>query len=163
TGDTAHAKELFVEMVSDAARADAAESGKPATEYAALVTKALAALKKGYEEAERAAQGRTGLLVPASGELTRPEATLLYFLGTAADTGAVKPDIPENDRWLYSNMLGQALYTLRPQGRKFPPETTKLFAAWLAARRDTLTIRKGFEFARFHEIGDTLPTARATL
>ena len=164
TGDTPHARELFLDMAGESTRVDLLTDGKPGEAYRRFVEGGNAALRAGYEQAEREARGRTGMLRPASGLPTRGDAALLFFLGSHAKTGNARPDVGGKDRWTFPNFLGEALAAGRP-GEKaaFPPEVRKLFAAWLAARQDAESIRVGLSFARYHQFAEALPVARAML
>lgn len=167
TGDTKLARELFVEMASHPDRAARLEVDPPADQYAALVTKALADLKAGYEEADRAAGGRTGVITPTRGEPTRSDATLLFFLGSAE--GGAKPVIPERSFWLFSNYVARGLSGLDTRAKPdemptFPPEVARLFAAWLDRHLGDEYHRKvGLDLARSFAIPAALPAARAVL
>ena len=93
-GDDPGSRTLFAEMVADLPRftrleAAEADPDKAGALYATELKLRVDALKRGYREAEEAAQGRLGEIWPTGGIPTRGDFAALLFLGTYPSTAAV--------------------------------------------------------------------------
>jgi RNA polymerase sigma factor (sigma-70 family) len=162
-GKTDADRKLYREAVSDVRRAEFLEAAELRPDlagelYQKELDRAISALAKGYADAEQAAGGRTGVLVATSGVPTEGEMAALLFLGTFPSTAKIVPTVKHS--WLdglYHNLIG-----LRRAGES-PPEIPaperRLFAAWLANRGDSLSVRIGLEYAAYHDIPEARPVA----
>jgi RNA polymerase sigma factor (sigma-70 family) len=170
-GDDAATRKLFLDMIADGRRAellDRAEANpaKANEVYAAELTKWVEAMKEGFRQAERAAQGRTGELLPKSGVPTRGEFATLLFLGTYPATAKVTYRIVgDADRVAYHGVLGFGLNGPGDPAKSagILLEVRRLFAAWLAVRADSGIVAHGLWLATFHDIKESIPAARAAL
>jgi hypothetical protein len=170
-GDEAATRKLFLEMIADGRRAELldkteANPGKANEVYVAELTRWVEAMKEGYRQAERAARGRTGGIVPASGVPTRADFAALLFLGTypatAKETYRIVDDL---DRVAYHNVFGLPLAGPRDpeMPAASPPEIRRLFAAWLAVRADGHIAAHGLWLATYHDMKESLLAAKAVL
>ena len=166
-GDTKEARALFADMVNDADRAALLEAvvAKPDEAgklYRDELNRGIKALREGYDEAERRNRGRTGLNHPVSGVPTSGQMAALLFLGTFPATADETADVDVQWRdGLYANLFS---YGLSPPGGDRKELTTpvrKLFAVWLAVRRDPAAVQHGLSLAKSHGIEEALPVARS--
>ena len=142
-GDDGGSRLLFAEMVADVNRfrrleAVEADPDKAGAAYAAELKRRVEAMKRAYQKAEEAAQGRSGDLWPAGGIPSRGEFAALLFLGTYPSTATVSyPEAGDADRFSHHNVFGLGL---RPDHREkaevIPPAVRRLFVAWLGTRTD---------------------------
>jgi RNA polymerase sigma factor (sigma-70 family) len=154
-GDDARSRTLFAEMVSDVNRfrrleAVEADPKKAAAAYAADLKQRAEALERGYREAAKAAENRTGDFGPASGIPTRAEFVTLLFLGTYPATAR-----DESARDTHNNVFALGLAT----GKS--PAFRRLYAAWLRTRTDPQPIEIGLSQALYHNLPEVVPLAAA--
>jgi RNA polymerase sigma factor (sigma-70 family) len=167
-GDGPDSRALFAEMVADVRRygrlgAVEADPARAGAAYADELKQRVEALKRGYQEAEAKARGRTGILWPSSGTPTRGEFVTLLFLGTYPATAAVTfREAGDSDRVAHHNVFGLALHpSSRGKDAAIPPALRRLFAAWLATRANPNPARFGMNLALYHSISEVGPAARA--
>jgi RNA polymerase sigma factor (sigma-70 family) len=165
-GDDPGSRTLFAEMVTDLRRftrleAAEADPGKAGALYAAELKLRVEALKRGYREAEEAAQGRTGVIWPTGGIPTRGEFAALLFLGTYPSTAAVTyPEADAHDQFSHHNVFGLGLQPDdRPTAKVIPPAVRRLFVAWLGTRTDNPDQHCMYVALALH-ITEVLPLAR---
>jgi hypothetical protein len=165
-GDDPGSRTLFAEMVADLprfTRLEAAEAhpDKAGALYAAELKLRVEALKRGYREADEAAQGRTGDIWPTGGIPTRGEFAALLFLGTYPSTATVTyPEAGDEDRFSHHNVFGLGLQPDREEKAKvIPPALRRLFVAWLGTRTDNPDQHCMYVALSLH-IAEVLPLAR---
>jgi RNA polymerase sigma factor (sigma-70 family) len=165
-GDDPGSRTLFAEMVADLprfTRLEAAEAnpGKAGAVYAAELKLRVEALKRGYREADEAAQGRTGVIWPTGGIPTRGEFAALLFLGTYPSSAAVTyPEADGHDQFSHHNVFGLGLQPDREEKVKvILPALRRLFVAWLGTRTDNPDQHCMYVALSLH-IAEVLPLAR---
>jgi hypothetical protein len=164
-GDDPGSRTLFAEMVADLPRftrleAAEADPDKAGALYAAELKLRVEALKRGYREAEEAAQGRLGEIWPTGGIPTRGEFAALLFLGTYPSTSAVTyPETDDHDRFSHHNVFGLGLQPDRQEAKVIPPAVRRLFVAWLGTRSDNPD-QHCMYVALYHHIAEVVPLAR---
>ena len=78
------------------------------------------------------------------------------FLGTFPAAAKTEPTFKHPWRsGLFNNMMQF------PRNVSFGDPERRLYAAWLSARRDPTSISIGLSYARYHEIRQAIPAARA--
>jgi hypothetical protein len=160
-GKTDDDYKLFLEAVSDKRRAEfleAVETNPDAAGdvYQKELDRALKAFSDGYAEAEKTAGGRTGMILPTTGVPTRGETAAKLFLGTFPATAKTEPSFKHS--WfhgLYHNLMAF------PQNISLMGPERRLYAAWLSARREPVGMGIGLSYAKYHEIREAIPAARA--
>ena len=159
-GKTADDRKLYLEAVPDRRRAEYFEavSDNPAgagAVYQRELDGALRHLAEKVEENREKYKHLTGLTHPSVGTPDRGGMAALLFLGTFPATGTVTPKFEHPFRHgHYFNLM-----TL-PRDSAGPAER-RLYAAWLAARREPEAQRIGLQRAAYFEIADAIPTARS--
>jgi hypothetical protein len=159
-GKTDDDRKLFLEAVSDRRRAEYFEAVSDNPDGAAAVYQreldgALRHLVEKYEEAQEKYKHLTGLTHPSVGTPDHAGMAALLFLGTFPATGTTTPTFKHP--WLDGHYFN--LMTL-PRDITGAAEK-RLYAAWLAARREPVAQRIGLKRAASFEIAETIPTARA--
>ena len=164
-GDDLGSRTLFAEMVADLPRftrleAAEADPDKAGALYATELKLRVDALKRGYREAEEAAQGRLGEIWPTDGIPTRGDFAALLFLGTYPSTAAVTyPEVDAHDQFSHHNVFGLGLQPDREKAKVIPPALRRLFVAWLGTRTDNPDQHCMYVALAFH-IAEVLPLAR---
>ncbi len=165
-GDDKASRALFLEMVADVRRAELLETAEATPDkagevYRTELVRHVKELKRGYEEAEAAAEGRTGVIWPTRGIPTPGEFGTLLFLGTYPATAAVTfQQANDADRFCHHNVFGLALNRKDDPKPVIPPPVRRLFAAWLRTRTDPNPIQFGMNLAVYHTIAEVAPAAR---
>jgi RNA polymerase sigma factor (sigma-70 family) len=160
-GKTADDRKLFLEAVSDKRRAEYFEAVGDNPEVAGAMYQreldgALRHLSEKYEEARERTKHMTGLTHPSVGTPDHGGMAALLFLGTFPATAKITPKFEHP--WLhghYSNLM-----TMPRDSTVFDAEK-RLYAAWLATRREPDAIRMGLLRATQFEIREAILTARA--
>lgn len=160
-GKTDDDYKLFVEAMSDKRRAEYFEKVSDNPDVAGAVYQkeldgALRHLSEKYEEAREKYKYSTGLTHPSVGTPDRAGMAALLFLGTFPASGKSTPTF-EHARLdaHYFNLITM------PKDSTVLAAEKRLYAAWLAARREPVAQRIGLQRAAYFEIAEAIPTARA--
>jgi hypothetical protein len=181
-GSDGPARRLFAEIVRDPHRLrllDRAESDpdKVGALYERHVKQLGENVQKGLDHRQKRGFRVAGNVIDLDDPTPEPaDVAVGLYLGTFPATAKAL----ENPRWEQhpaayaseegSSLLGNAFqqgldrpYRSTPAERATAPAFARLFAAWLAARRNPGSIATGLAHARFAQVAEALPTARAVL
>jgi RNA polymerase sigma factor (sigma-70 family) len=160
-GKTDDDRKLFVEAVSDKRRAEYFEAVADNPDGAGAIYQreldgALRHLVEKYDENRERNKFNTGLTHPSVGTPDHAGMVALLFLGTFPATGKTTPTYQHS--FLHGHYYN--LMTMPKNSTAWAAEK-RLYAAWLATRREPVAQRIGLQRATYFEIAEAIPTARA--